>query len=64
MADLQPRYRKDAADAAPEDIIETPIDMDTYRARQKQNVRLTAIILIGFCVLTFAITIVKMGMAQ
>jgi hypothetical protein len=64
MADLRPRYRKDAADVASEDIIDTPVDMETYRARQKQNVRLTAAILIGFCVLTFLITIVKMGMAK
>ena len=37
----------------------TPQDLDQYRARQKSRARVLAILLGGFCVLMFAITIAK-----
>ena len=39
----------------------TPEDQDLVRARQRSRARLTAILLLGFVVLMFAITIAKMA---
>ena len=39
----------------------TPEDHDLVRARQRSRARITAILLLGFVVLMFAITIAKMA---
>ena len=42
----------------------TPDDEDLIRRRQRDNARVTALILAGFVILVFAITIAKMAFAQ
>ncbi|HVH49572.1 MAG TPA: hypothetical protein VM760_06800 [Sphingomicrobium sp.] len=42
----------------------TPDDEDLIRRRQRDNARVTALILGGFVILVFAITIAKMALAQ
>jgi hypothetical protein len=42
----------------------TPDDEDLVRRRQRDNARVTALILGGFVILVFAITIAKMAFAQ
>jgi hypothetical protein len=42
----------------------TPDDEDLIRRRQRDNARVTALILGGFVILVFAITIAKMAFAQ
>ena len=42
----------------------TPDDQDLVRKRQRDRARLMALLLGGFVVLMFAITIAKMGLAQ
>lgn len=42
----------------------TPDDNDLIRRRQRDNARVTALILGGFVILVFAITIAKMAFAQ
>ena len=39
----------------------TPQDQDLVRARQRSRARITALLLLGFVVLMFAITIAKMA---
>ena len=39
----------------------TPEDQDLVRARQRSRARITALLLLGFVVLMFAITIAKMA---
>jgi hypothetical protein len=41
----------------------TPDDQDLIRRRQRDNARVTALILGGFVILVFAITIAKMAFA-
>jgi hypothetical protein len=41
-----------------------PDDEDLVRRRQRDNARVTALILGGFVILVFAITIAKMAFAQ
>ncbi len=41
-----------------------PQDDDLVRARQRSRARITAILLLAFVVLMFAITIAKMAIAQ
>lgn len=40
-----------------------PFDEAAYRARQRKNANVTAVILIALAVLFFAITIAKLGLA-
>lgn len=40
----------------------TPQDQDEIRRRQKSRATIMAVLLIGFAVLVFAISIAKMGM--
>ena len=42
----------------------TPDDQDLVRARQRSRARITALLLLGFVVLMFAITIAKMAVNQ
>jgi len=42
----------------------TPNDQDLVRKRQRDRARLTALLLGGFVILMFAITIAKMSLAQ
>ena len=42
----------------------TPQDEDLVRARQRSRAKITAILLMAFCVLMFGITIAKMAIAQ
>ena len=46
------------------DIRMTPEDQDLVRARQRSRARITALLLLGFVVLMFAITIAKMAVNQ
>ena len=41
-----------------------PDDQDLIRKRQRERARLMALLLGGFVILMFAITIAKMGLAQ
>jgi hypothetical protein len=47
-----------------QDADRAPLDMAEYQRRQKKSARITAIILILFCALTFFITIAKMDLMQ
>ena len=42
----------------------TPDDQDLIRKRQRDRARLMALLLAGFVILMFAITIAKMGLAR
>jgi len=42
----------------------TPDDQDLVRKRQRERAKLMALLLGGFVILMFAITIAKMGLAQ
>ena len=42
----------------------TPDDQDLVRKRQRDRARLMALLLGGFVILMFAITIAKMGLAK
>jgi hypothetical protein len=51
----------DKPDAKP---VLPPFNEAEYRRRQKSGARVTAIILVAFCALTFFVTIAKMGWMQ